>query len=124
LIAYILQRASGTRKATSMMTEQKFNQLSEEYQNSRTNWAELAAEVKEGIYSFGEFKETFGAKIGVADAQLKWALRGNVKSASRLADKVSLRYSGSEMFIKVEASGEDILDKVFGKEAKGQAKVK
>jgi len=85
-----------------MMTEQEFNKLSKEYQNARTNWAELAAELRTGIYSFGEFKETFGDKIAVADAQLKWALRGNVKSASKLADRVTLRYSGSEMFIKVD----------------------
>ncbi len=84
------------------MTEQDFTKLSDTYQNSRTNWGELAKQLKPGIYSFGAFKAQFCKGVEVADSQVKWALRGKVKSATELSARVALRYNGSDMFIKVK----------------------
>ena len=84
------------------MTEQEFNKLAEKPTARNTaNWAELASKVRKGVYDYETFKKNFCKDIGVKDAQVKWALKGDVKSAQELAKKVSVRYNGSEMFISV-----------------------
>jgi len=84
------------------MTEQEFNKLSDKPTARNTaNWGELASKVRKGIYDFDTFKKNFCQGIGVKDAQVKWALKGEVKSAQDLAKRVTVRYAGSKMFVAV-----------------------